>query len=389
VESNPKAGQPGTRVSDGAPSNGSKVSGDGKRDFATLVRKSPQILSKLSPVNRELERMNAGELKALMRELAISLKRELPAEEGQAAYSVQQAAAAELWRREGPAALEWAAGIAAGEGKNGILSAILSEVTRDLPEIGKQWIERYRGEFGDEWAREFANCAIAGANGRGVDDVLKVMELFKDDMRGVPLNQGTYAEDFDFHRLVTSLPPGYNLTETVKYWAARDKEAAWEGVREVMTTSGPGGGVYFASLFRGIVTLEGDEKAAAWTMTKLGEIPAGSREKAIRSLAMYRLPNESASALIQAMPGENDRVYLVSELAQPSRAAAALGALQALGLEKLQAQALVLTAARQAEYAARGNAPSRETLGFFTTTMDQLHFTPESRQMVEAALPHP
>lgn len=377
----------GSRVSSSPQAAIAGSSSGGKHDFATLVRNASRILAKLSPVNRELERMDTGELKALVVELAATLKEQGPPEQMQAASSVQRAAAAKLYQREGTAALDWAAGIAAGEGGKGILSAILSEVTKDNPQLGKEWIQRYRGEYGEGWAKDFTHQAIVGANGRGAEDMLKVIELFKDDLRGIKVTQGTFAEDFDFHRLITGQPAGFDFSDAVAYWAARDKEAAWAAVDEVIKSGAQRGTTYFGSLLRGIVTLEGDERAAAWTMDKLGEIPAASRQAAIRSLVMYPLPGPTVAALVRAMPDENDRVFFASELALPFRAASALGALQALGSEDLQVKALVRSAEKQAGYAARGNAPSTETLGFFATTMDQLQFTPASREQVKNALP--
>jgi hypothetical protein len=370
-------------------SKGTVSTSAGKHDFATLVRNSPQLLAKLSPLGRELERMDVGELKSLLLETAASLKLDTPPEDKQAASSVLYAAAAEVYRREGIHALDWAAEIPKENGRGTVLSAVLSPVTRDLPETGKEWVEKYRAELGDEWARGFSHQAIVGANGRGAEDMLKVVELFKNDLRGISLTQGTYAEDFDFHRLITGQPAGFDFSEAVTYWAARDKEAAWGAVDEVIKSGGIRGTTYFGSLFRGIVTLEGDEKAAAWTAGKLAEIPAESREKAIRSLVMYRLPGETVSKLVRAMPDENDRVSFVAEISQSYRGESAMEALRALDSENLQTRALVRSAGKYAGYAAHGNPPSKETREFFNTTMEKLNFTPAARQRVEAAFVPP
>jgi len=260
-------------------------------------------------------------------------------------------------------------------------------VTKDFPETGKQWIEKYREEYGDGWAKGFAHQAVIGANGRGAEDVLKVLTLFKDDLRGISRTQGTYAEDFDFHLLVTRQPTGHDFGEAVIRWAARDKEAAWSAVDELIKAGQTRGAIYVGSVFRGIVALEGDEKATAWMMGKLDQVPAESRERAITALTRYPLPGETVAGLVRAMRTEEERVLFTAAFAKPYRGESAVDGLRALGTEDLQARALARSAGEYAGYAATGNPPDQKTRDFFSATMDKLNFSPAAREKVEAALP--
>lgn len=361
----------------------------GKHDFASLVRASSRLPPKPTAVGRELARMDVGALKGLSLELAANFQEDVSPEEKEEAISILHSAAGELYRREGIRALDWVAGIPKEQGRVIVLSSILSLVTRDLPEVGKEWVERYRAELGDQWAETFCMKALAGANRRSAEDVLKTAALFRSDLGGKAMNLGGYAEDFDFHRLITGQNEEADFSAAVVYWAARDKEAAWGALDEVIKAGGSRGTSYFGSLFQGIVTLEGDEKAAAWTAGKLAEIPAEQHEDAIRSLLRRRPPNETLVKLVRAMPDEGDRVIFASELFWPERGESATVALRALASESLQTQALVRTAGRYAEYAARGNPPDQATRDFFLTTMEKLNFTAASREKVEAALSVP
>lgn len=357
----------------------------GKHDFATLVRYARKLPGKPSALKLELGRMDAGGLKALALELSASLKVEAPPEEKQAAYGVLQAAMQELYRREGERALEWAGGISHTGDRFNVLTLLLSELAQESPEKSRKWISKHRDEYGDDWAWNFYPYAMVGANGRGAEDVIKVMELFASDSRGMMLNMGNYAEDFDFHRLVTAFPYSADLNPSMEHWAARDKEAAWAAVNEVITADGAGGASYMGSLLKGAVALESDETAAAWTVSKLELLSGETKERALRSITSTPFSVETMTALVNALPAERDRVSLASEYAM-SRPAIALPVMQALGSEAAQIQTLLNVALRLANYTSYGNPPSKETVDSYTTIMEQLRLAPEFREKFHEVL---
>ncbi len=361
----------------------------GKHDFASLLRKSRTLHAKFSGLLAELERMDTDVLKNLALELAGFDMESVPPKERQATYSVRSATLAEIYRREGLKALDWISEMEPTEKRNALLSGILSCLAKDTPEIAKTWIDRYRNKYGNEWSSQFVHQAIIGANSRGADDVILVQKLFGDDLRGVAITQGTYAEDFDFHRLLTGMPPGFPLHESLEYWAARDKDAAWKGVREIIASQGQGAG-YLGSLFRGMSKLEGGEPAAKWTVEKLDQIPSELRERAIQSLTMSKLPMETITSLSTAFTRDEDRVFFVSGFVSPFRADMAMGALESLSSEEQRVQALIrsVTPYRRAVLDP-ANPKDKATLDFFGSTMDRLNLSPSSRAQVEAALHNP
>ena len=374
-------------VSTGAAKNHGSTSG--KHDFASLLRKSRTLHAKFSGLLAELERMDTDVLKNLARELAEVDMRRLSPEDQQAVGSVYTATLAEIYRREGLKALDWACEIEPKEKRLPLLSRFLSCVVKDTPEIAKTWIDRYRSEYGDKWASQFVHQAIIGANSRGADDVIRVQKLFGDELRGVAITQGTYAEDFDFHRLLTGMPPGVPVHESVEYWAARDKDAAWKGVQEIIASQGQGAG-YLGSLFRGMSKLEGGEPAAKWTVNKLDQIPVELRERAIQSLTMSKLPKETITTLSTAFTRDEDRVFFVSGFVSPFRAEMATGALESLPSEELRVHALIRAATPYRRAALDpANSKDKTTLDFFGSTMDRLNLSPSSRVQVEAALHNP
>lgn len=379
------------RRSGNVTSNTAKDTGiaSGRHDFASLLRKSRTLYPKFSKFSAEFERMDSSALRNLALELAEVDMGRVPPKDRQATYSVRSAALAEIYRREGLKALDWVSEMEPKEKRNALLSGILSCVVKDTPEIAKTWIDRYRNEYGGEWASQFVHQAIIGANSRGADDVIRVQKLFGDELRGVAITQGTYAEDFDFHRLLTGMPPGFPLHESMEYWAARDKDAAWKGVQEIIASQGQGAG-YLGSLFRGMSKLEGGEPAAKWTVDKLDQIPAELRERAIQSLTMSKLPKETITTLSAAFTHDEDRVFFVSGFVSPFRAELAVGALENLPSEELRVQALIRAATPYRRAALDpANSKDKAALDFFGSTMDRLNLSPSSRVQVEAALHNP
>lgn len=370
-----------------AASPGSGRSGDSRvpekrRSFAALVRDAPVIAERDQPC-RDVERMDAGQLKSAILGSLPQPGVSSALADREAVARVLSAAARELYKREGEKALEWAAAEAPAEQRAAVLSELLNAAAKDSPDLVKAWTDRYRGEFGDEWAKRFNLAAVMGAVERSAYELLRVRELLS--TRLLPGESVSYPEDFDFHLLVTRSPPVWNLYAPVTYWAGVNKEAAWKGVKQVMD-SNPGSGIGFVGCtYRGVLAIEGNEKAAEWIATKLGEVPAEHRQRAIQALGSYPpLGPEASAALVRAIPDTADRVFFASGQFAPGKSSN-LAVLQALDSPQLQTEALAAAATRHARFAG-ANSSGDEMRASYTSTMEQLRLDPQSREKVMAVL---
>ena len=125
---------------------------------------------------------------------------------------------------------------------------------------------------------------------------------------------------------------------------------------------------------------------------KLDEIPQELRDRAVSSMLEHEMGQSAAFASVMAeLPRESDRVALAASVVSPfGNTAAALGALQNLGSEALQVQALTGSAKVYSRIASdTDRADSKGILDFFANTMEQLKLPPASRETVNSVLHTP
>ncbi|RYD49550.1 MAG: hypothetical protein EOP85_01415, partial [Verrucomicrobiaceae bacterium] len=279
-----------------------------QKSFAALLKEVPAIHERNRPC-KEVERMDAASLKAAALE-AYPLRGSLSTKEAETASAVFSAAVRELWRRDGEKALEWAAAEVPAGMRADVLSELLTEAAVDSPDLVKVWADRFRGEYGDRWAEQSHLAAVTGAARRGAEELLRVRALLSTKL--LPGNADSYPEDFDFHLLVTGTEPVPYLEEPVTHWAARDKEGSWNGVKHVVESM-PGRGTNLVGhLFRGVMAMEGEEKAAGWLVEKIGEIHPQLRRRALQHLYLAPLGMEATVALVRALPDPADKMNVVS-----------------------------------------------------------------------------
>lgn len=132
---------------------------DKRRTFAAFLKDAPVLFERNKPY-KDLERMDAGQLKAVVLE---ALSQNVPTAEladRQAASGVMAAAARELYEREGEKALEWAMAEVPAEQRGAVLSELLMFAAKDFPDTMKAWTDRFRGQYGDDWAERFHLAAV-------------------------------------------------------------------------------------------------------------------------------------------------------------------------------------------------------------------------------------
>lgn len=361
--------------------------GDG-HDLKSLRRWHLQQKSGGLETISQLERMDTAAIRDLMTGLVAAQKDDRATDFGE----ILAAAAGELFRREGEEALEWANRLDPSAGRTLLIDQMIRAAAGQSPEIALPWIGRYHQEFGKGLSNEFGRAAIIGATARGAEDLLRLKELYGDELRGCQFPIGPYPDGFDFHLLVAKLPFSSDLRPTLACWTARDRDAAWAGIKEVIERDRNLAAGYFGSLFTGIAATEGDRKAARWVAAKLDEVPPDLRERAIASILTDQLlENASYESVMAGLPRESDRVALAGSLVSPGgNSPAALGALKLLGSEALQTDALASAAVGFSRMVAdTGNPNSRMVLDYFDGLMNQLKLSPASREKITTTLHTP
>jgi hypothetical protein len=352
-------------------------------DLKSLVRW--WLLEKLPggvDAREQLERMDNTALRNLMAELSTFAG---PGE----TYpmdSLLAAVALELFRREGEKALQWANAPDPADGRGKILLAMITAAATDDPALAKPWFDRYLLEFGKSRSISITGAAIRGATARGAADLVKLREIFGEDLQ-TQIPYGPLPDDFDFGLFVKNFSAGEPESRTtMQQWAAKDPDAAWAAVKELSATDADRAAMYAGAVFTG-KAVGGNEKAAIrWLMPKLDELPQESRKHALSDLFADNWGSRVVVADIMAeIPREEDRIAVADGVLSPGgNGAVATAALRALGSEDAQARTLLKSVGHWDDSA----RSTREFIHYYSSLMDELKLSPASREKINAAL-HP
>jgi hypothetical protein len=233
---------------------------------------------------RELERLDSAALRELIAGLAAGLGEGWGLEQ-RAISGVLDNACAELYRRDGGKALQWASQWAMSPQREVVFVTLAGAAVLENPVTAKPWVDRIREDYGGP-AGDLDCEAIISATGRSAEELVSVRKLYGERLEGFTFPQGSYADDFDFPYLFAEIPPddSVDMTGAMAYWAAKDSQAAWAEAKESIETRGADAVGYFRAMFTGIAVAQGDRQAAEWVAGHLGELPAGWREEAMKSL---------------------------------------------------------------------------------------------------------
>jgi hypothetical protein len=352
-------------------------------DLGSLLRWHRQQASGGLELRNEIGRMDSNAIRDLMTRLVT---------QNEAMVDIRDAltvAAGELFHREGMKSLEWAYGLASTNGRADVLEQVIGAAASEAPKFAQPWILRFQAEFGKGVSNSFFHAAINGATARGAEDLIRLREIYGDELRGLRFPNENLPNGFDFHRLLTGVPDSMQLDHAVEYWAAKDRDAAWAGMMEITGRNQLAGANYLGSIFSGIAAVEGDKNAARWIVGKLDEIPPDFRDRAISSLLTNQLVgNAGYKTVMSELPRDSDRVALAASIASPfGNPVAAVGALRFLGSESLQADALVASTKVYGRMASGTQGPdSQKVRDYFSNTMDQLGLSAANRERINANL---
>lgn len=353
-----------------------------KHDLSTLLRWQFQKNRGDTELQNEIGRMN----NTAIRELITGLL-EATQSDGLDVQEILRTATKELFHREGDKALEWADRLAPESGRMRILEQVIMAAAGDSAEFALPWIGRYEVEFGKGLGNPFAAAAIIGATQRGAEDLMGLREIYGDCSP-----RGPIPDDFDFNLLFSQNRNLAALAATMEYWTAKDRDAAWAGVQEIVRKDSNTGMNFFGSVFTGIAATEGEQKAAHWISNKLDELPPDLRERAISTLLTNQLTQNTAYDTVMAeFPHDADRVALAASIINPfANPTVGSNVLEALGSESLQVQALIRSAKTFSRVASDPDDRSAKDIhSYFGKTMDQLNLSPASREKVSTVLNTP
>ena len=215
-------------------------------------------------------------------------------------------------KRKGEGALEWAEGLDEKSRKLA-LGAILRFAAGESPALAKQWIDRLKEGYGADWAVSFASVAVKAAAARGTDDWLAISRLYGEALAEGPYTAPVYADDFDFAKMLAAFPKGHGAREALKYWTAKDKDAAWETVKALFGQKSEDATLSMGAMWGGVAASEGKERALAWLLARLDEIPQDMRADTVKNLMRQNEAQpEDYGALIKAFPRQDDRLNFAS-----------------------------------------------------------------------------
>ena len=362
------------------------IAASGTHNLKALLRREIAPYSGLSDFSKEIERMSVAALKAML------LDGLYPYRDGEdeGLGTLRSALTRELFKREGEKALLWADGLDPAD-REGILGGLINSLAEQDFVAALPWIDGFGEKYGQERVQWFSYHAISGATQRGAAALLELLKLYGNRLPGTMMPQGGLPEDFDFGLYLTGTArPGQPFAQrnVMGLWAAKDREAAFQYVKNATINGTPGGTGLFGLAFQGVAKMDGLAAAGGWVAGKLDELPAASRSAAINSLfSISASPGPDAAAeLVHAFPREEDRVALVASFIRPYPwKSSAADYANVLGSETAWAQAVEASAKRFAESSQQGTAAWQEKqMAFYDALMAKTAVPEAARERVRA-----
>lgn len=336
---------------------------------------------------RELERMSVAELRSMVEELMDGMPKGW-SEETEKLNKLIEAALSEWYRRDGEEAFKQLDATLQEERRTQLLSRLTLIAARTDPALAKAWADRLREQLGKEWIRQIASEAARGAGSRSADEYLAVRELFKDTPPELSAYI-SYPDDFDFKKIVASLPPSYENSGVVVAWSARNPDAAWEMTHKLMTRDGQKAADYVTSIFHGIALVNEEADAAKWLAEKIGEVPEEHRKRVFDLMwSVESLRPERVTAISNALTTPEDQRTFASVLLGPKdqRDYAPIG-LNALASDAEREQVILEYARGVSRGMGREGTPHYVNMSkYIDQTMGAVSLPADAQERVRAAL---
>ncbi len=355
---------------------GKASDGGTDRTFAALVRQLVQAEGIPSAAYRSIERASTEELREMLLKISAEELRGRPYEAGLVKRRASlNAAAAELYRREGVVCLEWALELE----KADLSLAVMTAAAEKDPAVMKEWLVKFGGHW-ESWSGSSAVAAAErGAAMRNAEDLLAVETLFSGSLNS---DFAAFADGFDFRAYLKGTQGPSGGEKAYRFWAAQDPEAAAQGLREGLGTNPYNEpGRHFRPAMEGRAEMTSDTEAAEWICGIVNDLTGETRTGAIRGLAGREGATKQSLALMQHLPTDDDRVNFAAASLRGFSMDPATPLLEALPSQAMQAEAL-------GRWVQGLNAGLRNSAaGMLDQMMERLKFPDDQRQLLRAKLP--
>ena len=357
---------------------------EAKHDYKTLLKAYERRSWPGAGPGAEMERLSVTELKGLLEEAAAKL-----AEAGSDPDidKIIAAAGAELFNREGESAVRWAADRPLSDERKTIVSAVMDAAASKSPVAAKPWIDELRVDYGSLWGQDLIRLSLEGSASRSADEMVEVLKLYQGESSNLFYSFGPFADDFDFHRLVTEMPALDGTRSAFKTWAAKDRDAAWAGMVELVDHGEREGPWFARRLLEGISGIEGLEKAGEWIFGKLDGLPAAQRAQVVENLNYGGMSLQQTLSLMKALPSDTDRITYSAVFVGPygKNTDAVLDALP----QELRADVISRSAEGYPRRAAKeeiSEAGIQKAIGHYDRTMEKYGVPADVRERVRKGL---
>ncbi|QJE95456.1 hypothetical protein [Luteolibacter luteus] len=295
-----------------------------------------------------------------------------------------KAAAKELVRREGLAAVTWAQGTEKMQAWLYVLAAFSAlDPAAALPHVRE--FNKHHNDPNTGIGYTFSTAARNAAALRGAKELLEAQQISDSYDAG---NLYELAPDFDFAAYFAKCPKPVEADDLMKSWAAADPDAAAKAVVERFHT-GPPDESLMGQAHRGYATIHGETAAAEWSTAILAKLSPDHREHGLRSLTREISPSRAA-AIVTVLSDPEDRSFFIQQVMAAGPRAdgdAPLAAFQALETEEARVQTMI-DAVKATRPETWQNPDSR---AYHTkrmeTLLEELRVSDQGKQQWRAALP--
>ena len=286
---------------------GGQSRGGGGKSFAALLREMERQAAGGDALDA-IERMSNAELRDFLTGSGPLLDAMAWSDARSEFQELIRSAAAELYRREGPASLAWAE----TSGSRHAFAGLVAAAAENEPVLAKEWMDRYTALHGSKATVEFSRAAHYGAQTRGAKDLVEVNKLFGEYMESSPPG---FPAGFDFAHYLANLPSTVSGRAPLRYLGAADPAMAEKLFLEGLGQGRKNWTMLAGDVLEGRASIVGEAEAVRWIGSLLSGVSEVEKKKdLITDLIRGDMPELRAQALIQNLPEEADRQIVAVKL---------------------------------------------------------------------------
>jgi hypothetical protein len=337
---------------------------------------------------REMERMPIPALQEMVLQLSAKVG---DANHLDLAWGIRQplldAALAEIFKRDGVAALDWTASATAGDPRSPALEMILDTAATEHPEATLAWFKAYSDGKGA--ARGLESTVMRAARQAAIlqgADVLNRMTPQLETPFGSPFDFD-YPDDFDFRNALAGEAGNAAKHPLLANWAARDPDAAWAAAKDDLSSGTTGG--HFPCMALAAIANKGEQQGAEWAASRLSELPPEQRRQCFANASVFnKLTAEGISTFVAGLSPEDRRDFATGIMETTRDTGKAIAVLDSLPREEMLA-ALGQKYAERTRYMNTpvSSATQQKTNQLYETIRRHFSITPEELARLRGEAP--